>query len=67
MERINAPLRTLHQDEFCNTNPIPIKWVIERIGAINCTYLRPPLYKLSPEFHGVVEKALKEAGLLFDD
>ena len=57
----------LHRDEFCQANPIPIKWVIERIGAIDCAYLRPPLDELSPKFHRVVENALKEARLLFDD
>ncbi|KAL7529643.1 hypothetical protein ACHAXR_003070 [Thalassiosira sp. AJA248-18] len=62
--RINAPLRRLHQDEFCEANPIPIKWAIKRIGKIDCAHLRPPLDELSPEFHGLVDDALKEAGLL---
>jgi len=65
VERINAPLMRLHQDEFCEANPIPIKWAIKRIGKIDCAYLRPPLDELSPDYHGLVEGALKEAGLLF--
>jgi len=63
--RINAPLRSLHTDAFCEANPIPIKWATKRIGKIDCAYLRPPLDELAPEFHGVVEQALIEAGLLF--
>lgn len=64
IERINSPLKRLHQDEFCEANPIPIKWALKRIGKIESAYLRPPLDVLAPEFHGVVENALKEAGLL---
>ncbi len=64
VERINSPLRRLHNDEFCETNPIPIKWAVKRIGKIDSAYLRPPLDELSPDFHGVVENALKEAGII---
>ena len=67
VKRINAPMSRLHQDEFCEANPIPIKWALKRIGKIDCAYLRPPLDELSPDFHGVLENALKEAGLLFDN
>lgn len=63
---INAPLRRLHKDEFCEANPIPIKWAVKRMGKIECAYLRPPLDELSPEFHGVLEAAMNEAGLLLD-
>jgi len=64
VERINAPLGRLHQDEFCEANPIPIKWAIQRIGKIDCAYLRPPLDELSPDFHDIMDSALREAGLL---
>ena len=64
VERINSPLRRLHKDEFCEANPIPIKWAVKRMGKIECAYLRPPLDELSPDFHGVVDGALKEAGLI---
>ena len=55
IERINSPLRRLHKDEFCEANPIPIKWALERIGKIESAYLRPPLDALSPEFYDIVE------------
>ncbi len=64
IERINSPLRRLHKDEFCEANPIPIKWALERIGKIESAYLRPPLDALSPEFYDIVENSLKEAGLI---
>ena len=64
VQRINSPLRRLHKDEFCEANPIPIKWAVKRIGKIDCAYLRPPLDELSPDLRGVVENALKEAGVI---
>lgn len=66
VQRINSPLRRLHEDEFCEANPIPIKWAMKRIGKIDCAYLRPPLDELSPDLQGLVEGALAEAGLLLD-
>lgn len=65
VERVNGPLRRFHQDEFCEANPIPIKWAMQRMGKIDSAYLRPPLDELSPDYHGLVEDAMKEAGLLF--
>ncbi|KAL7520629.1 hypothetical protein ACHAWX_005769 [Stephanocyclus meneghinianus] len=64
VERINAPLKTLHSDEFCEANPIPIKWAVKRIGKISCAYLRPPLDELSPEFYEKMEGAMKTARLI---
>ena len=64
VERINAPLRSLHSDLFCEANPIPVKWAVKRIGKIDCAYLRPPLDELSPEYHDRVENALNAAGLI---
>ncbi len=64
VKRINSPLKRLHKHEFCKANPIAIKWTLKRIGKIESSYLQPPLDELSPEFYGIVEDALKEAGLL---
>lgn len=66
VNKINAPLRSFHQDAFCEANPIPIKWAVKRMGNIDCAYLRPPLDELAPEYHAVVESALQEAGLIVD-
>jgi 4-hydroxy-tetrahydrodipicolinate synthase len=64
VERINAPLRDLHNDLFCEANPIPVKWAVKRIGKIDCAYLRPPLDELASEYHGKLESALNKAGLI---
>lgn len=64
VDRINAPIRTLHKDLFCEANPIPVKWAVNRIGEIDCPYLRPPLDELAPEHHEKLENALRLAGLI---
>ena len=64
VERINAPLRSLHSDLFCESNPIPVKWAVKRIGKIDCAYLRPPMDELDPSCYERVESALNHAGLI---
>ena len=64
VKQINDPLRLLHTNLFCESNPIPTKWAAKRIGLVNTAYCRPPLDVLDPQFEGKVEDALKAAGLL---
>ena len=64
VDKINSPLRGLHNDLFCEANPIPVKWAVKRIGKIECAYLRPPLDELDPKCHEKIENALSNAGLL---
>jgi 4-hydroxy-tetrahydrodipicolinate synthase len=60
---IDAPLADLHRDLFIESNPIPVKWALERMGRIPGE-LRLPLTRLSEEHQGPVEAALEKAGLL---
>jgi len=64
VKQINDPLRMLHKNLFCESNPIPTKWAAKRIGLVNAAYCRPPLDVLDPAFEGIVEESLKAAGLL---
>jgi len=64
VKQINDPLRLLHKNLFCESNPIPTKWAAKRIGLVKTAYCRPPLDVLDPQFEGKVEDALKAAGLL---
>ena len=64
VKQINDPLRLLHTNLFCESNPIPTKWAAKRIGLVNTAYCRPPLDVLDPQFEGKVEESLKAAGLL---
>ena len=61
---LNRPLELLHKKLFCEANPIPVKWAVERMGLIESGIARPPLDRLDPKFFPVVEEALKAAGLI---
>jgi 4-hydroxy-tetrahydrodipicolinate synthase len=52
----------LHENLFVEANPIPVKWVLERMGLIG-TGLRLPLTPLSNRFQGRVLAAMERAGL----
>ncbi len=60
---INDPLQDLHKDLFCEANPIPVKWALERMGRIPAG-IRLPLTPLSTSAQPIVEGALKAANLL---
>lgn len=61
--RIQLRLLPLHRQLFCEANPIPVKWALERLGRIG-GHLRLPLTRLEPDGQARVEAALHEAGLL---
>jgi len=60
---LDAALADLHRDLFIESNPIPVKWALERMGLIPGG-LRLPLTRLSAAAQPVVEAALRKAGLL---
>lgn len=60
--RIDARLAGLHENLFVEGNPIPVKWVLERMGLIGAG-LRLPLTPLSNRFQGRVLAAMERAGL----
>lgn len=62
--RINETLKSIHSDIFCESNPIPAKWAMKRLGKIDNAICRPPLAELDEKFHSVVEAALGGAGLI---
>jgi 4-hydroxy-tetrahydrodipicolinate synthase len=59
---IDSGLAGLHQWLFIEANPIPVKWLLERMGLIRGR-LRLPLTPLSPVHHAAVEQALARAGI----
>jgi 4-hydroxy-tetrahydrodipicolinate synthase len=61
--RVQGRLFPLMRANFRESNPIPVKWALERIGLVGGA-LRLPLVPLSAAHHGPVEEALKAAGLL---
>jgi len=60
---IDAALVDLHRDLFVESNPIPVKWALERMGRIPGG-IRLPLTRLSAEHEPIVEAALAKAGLV---
>lgn len=60
---IDVRLADLHRDLFIESNPIPVKWALHRLGLIPAG-LRLPLTPLSAAAQPAVEAALGRAGLL---
>jgi 4-hydroxy-tetrahydrodipicolinate synthase len=58
----DARLARLHQDLFLETNPIPAKWALERMGLIRGR-LRLPLTPLAQRHHAALDAALVAAGI----
>ncbi len=56
-------LAGLHQDLFVESNPIPVKWALARLGLIPGG-LRLPLTELSVAGQPAVEAAMRRAGVL---
>ncbi len=60
---INFRLLGLHRHLFIEANPIPVKWAVARIGKMK-NVLRLPLTPLSAASQGVVEDAMRQAGVI---
>ena len=60
--QIDQRLVALHRNLFVESNPIPVKWAVARMGLMGGT-LRLPLTELSEEFHAVVNESLFAAGV----
>jgi 4-hydroxy-tetrahydrodipicolinate synthase len=56
-------LADLHRELFVESNPIPVKWALERMGVIP-PGIRLPLTRLSAEAQPRVEAALRSARIL---
>lgn len=61
---LDAKLQQLHKAMFVETNPIPVKWAVARLGLI-ADGIRLPLVPLSRQFHGQVLEAIQSAGIAF--
>ncbi len=60
---IQFKLMPLHKHLFVESNPIPVKWAVSRMGHCGGT-LRLPMTQLSAANQAVVETALRNAGLI---
>ncbi len=60
---INKPIEKLHKDLFVESNPIPVKWALHRMGLIQVG-IRLPLTWLTETAEPAVAEAMREAGLI---
>ncbi len=60
---INNKLLGLHKALFVESNPIPVKWALNRMGRI-AEGLRLPLTPLASQYHETVAAALRTAGCI---
>ncbi|KGP63437.1 dihydrodipicolinate synthase [Legionella norrlandica] len=61
--RIHEQLMPLHELMFVESNPIPVKWAMKKMGLIGGE-LRLPMTELSENHHQALEKILKNLKLL---
>jgi 4-hydroxy-tetrahydrodipicolinate synthase len=61
--RINEQLMPLHQLLFVESNPIPAKWALSRMGLMS-DELRLPMTSLAQEHHQALEQVLRTLQLI---
>ncbi len=61
-ELFNTPLLELHSKLFVESNPIPVKWVLHKMGY-GSNAVRLPLVPLAEEYYSVLTDAAKSAGI----
>jgi 4-hydroxy-tetrahydrodipicolinate synthase len=61
--RLDAKLLPLHKAMFLESNPIPVKWAVARLGLIG-DGIRLPLTPLAKQYHETVLAAMKLVGLI---
>ena len=64
-ENIDQKLRALHLALFLESNPIPVKWALSRMGYIE-NVLRLPLTSMSESNGSAIETAMRDAMITFD-
>ena len=62
-ETINANLYNLHQHLFTESNPIPVKWAMHKMGKCD-SGIRLPLTKLSSQYQMILEQDLSNLGAI---
>ena len=60
---INQKLSAINGQLFCESNPIPVKWALQKMGLTQGG-IRLPLTELAPEFHADLSAAMQDLGLI---
>ncbi len=61
--RLNEDLTPLHQSMFIESNPMPAKWAVSRMGLMG-NEIRMPLTRLSNEHHQALEQVMHALKLI---
>ena len=61
-EKINNKIDVLHDNLFIESNPIPVKWALSRMGLI-MRGIRLPLTWMDEEYEAMLEESLISAGV----
>ncbi|PKM21684.1 MAG: 4-hydroxy-tetrahydrodipicolinate synthase [Gammaproteobacteria bacterium HGW-Gammaproteobacteria-14] len=61
--KLDAAINDLHRDLFVESNPIPVKWALQKMGMIDAG-IRLPLTGLSVAGQQVLSTTLEKCGLL---
>ncbi len=61
-EELNQKLMGLHKNLFVESNPIPVKYAVHKLGLIG-EGIRLPLLPLTGENRIIVDKAMQQAGI----
>lgn len=62
-EKLHQPISGLHEKLFVQSNPIPVKWALSRMGRVQ-NELRLPLTALSESLHPELEALLTKFNLI---
>ena len=62
-KELNKKLESLHEHLFLESNPIPVKWALHKMGKCH-KGIRMPLLVLSKEYQSVILTDLEKLGLL---
>jgi len=65
--KLHFDLFELNRAIFLDTNPIPLKYMMARIGLLETPEVRLPLVPLDPEGGRLLDDVLRRAGLLNDE
>jgi 4-hydroxy-tetrahydrodipicolinate synthase len=60
---LNDSVAALHKDLFLESNPVPVKWALARMGRMRDT-LRLPLVELDSRFHHTLRTTMQKCGVL---
>ena len=61
--KINSKLDILHDNLFAESNPIPVKWALHRMGLIK-KGIRLPLTWMDEKYENILEESLYNAGII---